>query len=147
MTNNTIKIIKVFNTGIENVFEAWTNSEQIGEWLGPRGMVTDVSEMDANEGGIYRMAMKSLDGNIHRLRGVFKSIDRPNKIVLSWQWEQVDSSGKVPLETLVTATFRPLDEDRTEMTLLHEGFPNAGEMKAHEAGWRDAVKKLEEIFP
>jgi uncharacterized protein YndB with AHSA1/START domain len=147
MENTTVKIIKVFNTSIENVFEAWTNSEQVAEWYGPEGMTSDVREMDAIEGGVYSITMKSVDGKAHHVRGKYRIVDSPNKIVMTWQWENIDASGMMQPESLVTVKFRLLDEDRTEVTLTHEGLLDEEDKKAHEEGWNSSFKKLEELFP
>ena len=147
MENTTVKIIKVFNTSIENVFEAWTSSEQVAEWYGPEGMISDVREMDAIEGGVYNITMKSVDGSAHGLRGKYRTVESPNKIIMTWQWENLDASGMMPPESLVTVDFRVLDEDRTEVTLTHAGLLNEEDKKAHEEGWNSSFKKLGELFP
>ncbi len=140
-----LKITKIFNTGIENVFEAWVNSEEITEWYGPANMTVDLREMDAIEGGVFRMTMKGDDGSTHPLRGKYRVIDPPNKIIMTWQWENPDASGEKPKETLVTVDFRILDEDRTELTLTHEGLKDAEDVKKHKEGWEGSFSKLEEI--
>lgn len=142
-----LKITKIFNTRVENVFEAWVNSEEITEWYGPANMTVDLHEMDAIEGGVFRMTMKGADGSMHALRGKYRVIDPPNKIVMTWQWEKTDASGNKSKETLVTVDFRILDEDRTEVTLTHEGLADAEDVKNHKKGWEESLIKLEDIFP
>ncbi len=147
MKGETLKITKIFNTEIENVFEAWTNSEQLAEWYGPIGVRNDVREMDAMEGGVFKITMTNEDGRIHRLHGKYKVVDYLDKIIMTWQWENPDPSGKEPPESLVTVNFQMLDQDRTQLMLTHEGLIDEKDKEMHEQGWNQSFRKLEEMFP
>ncbi|GAA0720192.1 hypothetical protein GCM10009430_20100 [Aquimarina litoralis] len=44
LNKRTLSLKRTFNAPIELVWEAWTNSEHIVQWWGPKGMKTKVIE-------------------------------------------------------------------------------------------------------
>jgi hypothetical protein len=54
----------------------------------------------------------------------------------TWRWRAAQD----PAEMLVT--FMPLNDQETELTLVHERFPNVEERDSHETGWIGALEQL-----
>lgn len=145
MAEPILIIKKVFNIKPEELFGAWTDPKQVAEWYGPEGFKkSDIQTFDLREGGSYALTMNSPDGAEHKLRGTFKTIEKPTKFVFTWQWENADDAmgGE---ETLVTIEFKPLGEG-TEMTFTHTGFTTEKSKNSHDMGWTSSFNKLEQIL-
>lgn len=145
MADTTLVIKKVFDASPEDVFDAWTDPEQVALWYGPEGFnKTDIHSFDVREGGAYSLTMNAPDGGKHKLRGTFKKIERPRKLVLTWQWEggEGDMGGD---ETLVTVELADVG-GKTEMVFTHSGFATEAAKNNHNQGWTGSFNKLEKVL-
>jgi uncharacterized protein YndB with AHSA1/START domain len=134
MTSETsLRIERSYDASPEEVFDAWTNPEVLRRWwaVHPQG-TTPVAEVDLRPGGRYRLSMQGPDGERHTVQGEYHEVDRPNRLVYSWQWE-LDAGGLGPVSA-VTVEFRP-DGGRTTVVLSHEGLPDSGSRDRHAQGW------------
>jgi len=82
-SNRTLTLERTFNAPIELVWEAWTGSEHIARWWGPKGMETNVIEHDFKEGGKWKYVMLMADGNEFIAEGVYSVIVELEKIISS----------------------------------------------------------------
>ena len=76
------------------------------------------------------------NGKTMTVAGVFKSISPNKNFSFTWGEENKDQS------TLVTVSLRDVD-GKTELTLRHDGLPNAESREGHAAGWNSALNKLD----
>ena len=81
--NRTVSIKRTFNAPIKLVWEAWTQSEHIALWWGPKGMETEVIEHDFRVGGQWKYSMVMPDGNKFITDGVYLEIVEFQKICSS----------------------------------------------------------------
>lgn len=109
------------------VFDAWTGSAW-GDWLPPRGATCKVTAIDPCVGGKFQAAMTMPDGRRFEVFGTYRDVQRPERLVFTWQGDFFGSS------TLVTVTFRP-DSGGTLMTLHQEGFDQEQVRAGYESGW------------
>jgi uncharacterized protein YndB with AHSA1/START domain len=66
----------------ERVFRALTEPEHVQRWLlGPDGWTMPICEMDLRVGGEWRYVWRNGDGDEFALQGVFREIERPDRIV------------------------------------------------------------------
>jgi len=64
------------------VFQALTTPELVKKWLlGPPGWTMPVCEIDLRVGGAYRYVWHSAGGQVMGMRGVFREITPPARIV------------------------------------------------------------------
>ena len=145
MSDAVLVITKVFNASVEDVFDAWIDPEQIAAWYGPEGFTNDVHTFEVKEGGTYRLTMNAPDGKKHPLKGQFITINRPSKLVFTWQWEKGMGEADDGRETTVTVEFTPVG-DTTEMTMTHAGFVSEKSKQMHNQGWSSSFNKLEKIL-
>lgn len=122
------------------VFRAWTEPEQMKRWASPEGITVADVQVDLRIGGRYRIHMTGSDGKTYTAVGVYREIERPHRLVYTWDWEQ-ESMG----ETLVTVEFEERG-DSTMVVLTHELFPNAEQKDGHEEGWTSCLNRLERLF-
>jgi uncharacterized protein YndB with AHSA1/START domain len=136
-------ITRVLDTPRELVFKAWTEPEQVARWWGPKGFVTTFCEMDIRPGGAYRVGMHSPQGTHHVRRGVYREIIEPERIVLTYAWE--DAEGRPGHETLVTVTFTK-HRTKTKLTLHQALFETVTARDSHQVGWTSCLERFAEYL-
>ncbi len=134
--DTTLVIKRLFDAPPARVFDAWLNREEWQAWIGPEGMKCDVPLLEPVVGGRYRVTMRTSGGQVIPVAGVFKVIDRPKTLVLTWGWE-----GDPSRESLVTLTFAQKGA-ATELTLQQEGLGSTANRDDHGKGWNSALNKL-----
>ena len=92
------------------LFRAYTDPELLAQWLGPRGLTVTIDHLDPRHGGTWRCIGSDADGSKYSFRGVFHGTPSPDRIVQTFEFE--DMPGHVCLQT-VTFTER---EDTTLLT-------------------------------
>lgn len=108
-------ITRSFNAPRTLVFEAMTRPELLRRWmLGPPGWEMTVCEQDLRPGGEFRCSWRGPDGQDMTMRGVFREITPPERIVRT---ECFDGCPAQAGDQLCTMT---LDEanGRTTLTLI-----------------------------
>jgi uncharacterized protein YndB with AHSA1/START domain len=119
-----IKITHTFNAPRELVFKAFTESEHLKNWWGPKGWTFEVSKSDFRPGGVFHYSQIPADGNVMWVKFVYSEIIAPEKIVYSsfFSDEEGDNvrapfDANWPMETLNTITFIE-DEGKTTLTMI-----------------------------
>src|SRR5262249_25336949 len=129
------------------VFDAWTNPEVLKRWWAadPTWLDTD-AEVDLRVGGSYRLTMRDPAREApHTVRGEYREISRPDRLVYSWQWELEE--GGVGHESTVTVQFVEQGE-RTTVLLEHTGLESSESAARHTHGWDACLSLLgARIFP
>ncbi|MBM3488523.1 MAG: hypothetical protein FJX67_18145 [Alphaproteobacteria bacterium] len=117
-------------------FDAWTRPAEIRRWWGRRGYTAEIIECDVREGGAWRLAMRSPEGNLNVVRGRFTRVEPPHHLVYTWAWDSAPDQ-----VTEVAVEFRA-EGDGTRMTLVHTGFKDGGSAAEHDKGWSSHVDAL-----
>jgi len=120
------------------VFKTWTDPVHAARWWGPKGFTVHSCEMDVRLGGAWRICMRSPEGTEHCKRGVYREIVAPERLVLTYAWE--DADGKPGHETLLTVSFADQGA-KTKLTLHHTGFETATARDAHHGGWMSCMER------
>ncbi len=107
-----LRLSRRFKAPREVVFRAFTDPEALAKWFGPEGMSVGNVKVDLRPGGAYSMAFNQADGGNHGLSGVYREISPPERLVMTWVWDDGDWAG---LETLVTLEFAEASGE-TELT-------------------------------
>ena len=139
-----ITLTRVFDAPRARVFAAWTNAKQVAQWWGPKGFTNPVCEIDARVGGAIRIHMRSPDGSIFPMKGEFREIVPPERLVFTNI--AVDAEGNHIIEGFTTVTFAEAD-GKTTMTLHTRGRAMvdyaAAYLQGMEAGWTGSIDKLQ----
>jgi uncharacterized protein YndB with AHSA1/START domain len=138
--DTSLRIERSFDASPEQVFDAWTNPEVLRRWWAahPEGS-TPVAEVDLRAGGRYRLSMEGPDGTRHTVGGEYHEVQRPSRLVYSWQWE-LDSGEPGHIST-VTVSFAE-QGGRTHVVLEHAGLPDADSRDRHAQGWSACLSVL-----
>jgi len=131
----TLTVRRVIAAPPAKLFEAWTQPALLRVWWGPRDVRCIAAEVDLRVGGAYRLGNQLSDGRVVWITGAFESIDRPHRLVYSWQ------IGDEPVSR-VTVQFSPFDRDRTEVTVLHERIVTPAVRDDHARGWDGCLEGL-----
>jgi uncharacterized protein YndB with AHSA1/START domain len=136
-------IERVFDASRELVWKAWTESERMAQWWGPKGFQMRVARLDLRPGGIFHYSMRSPDGKDLWGKFTYREVVAPERLVFIVSFSDEKGgvsrhwlSPKWPLEVLNTVTFT---EQGGKTTVRLSGFPiNAieEERKTFEGGFQ-----------
>ena len=139
-----ITITRVFDAPRTVLFKAWTDPVIIAQWWGPKGFTNPVCELDVRVGGAIRIHMRSPDGSVYPMKGEFREIVPPERLVFTNI--AVDAADKPIIEGLTTVTFIERG-GKTTMTLQTRGRAvvdyAVGYLQGMEMGWSGSIDKLE----
>ncbi len=62
--NNTITIIREYDAPLEKVWKAWTTSEMLDKWWGPKPWRAITKSLDFREGGHWHYSMNGPEGEV-----------------------------------------------------------------------------------
>jgi uncharacterized protein YndB with AHSA1/START domain len=136
----TLRLQKYLGVPREIVFAACIEPQRLAEWWGPKGFSSSSVELDPQPGGMYRIGMQPPEGELFYLRGTFREVDSPNRLVYTFEWEDPDPDDR---ENVVTLAF--LETGGGTLLSLEQGpFATEARYELHRAGWTDALERLEE---
>jgi uncharacterized protein YndB with AHSA1/START domain len=142
----SVAITRVLDAPRALVWQAWTDPNMLAQWFGPRGFTSSVPQLDVRVGGGLRIIMHGPDGNDYPMKGVFREVVAPERLVFSNI--AVDQDGNHLLEGETTVTFAE-QSGKTRLTLQTYAVglvPIAPQMLAGmEAGWTQSIDKLQEL--
>ena len=134
--DTTLILTRLFDAPPARVFDAWLMREEWQAWIGPEGMNCDVPLLEPRIGGRYRITMRLTDGQVIPVGGVFKAIDKPKTLVLTW-----GRDGDASRVSLLTLTFTQRGK-ATELTLRQQGLGSVASRDDHIKGWNSTLNKL-----
>jgi uncharacterized protein YndB with AHSA1/START domain len=141
--DRVLTITRIFDAPRSLVFKAWTDSEHIARWWGPRGFKSDVIKNDLRPGGSYRIHMLGPDGD-HWSQGVYREVVPPERLVMVGSWADAQGNPTRP-ETTLTLLFEDLG-GKTKLTLHNAVFESVTARDLHNGGWTRALDCLAEYL-
>ncbi len=137
-----LRLSRRFKAPREAVFRAFTDPAALAKWFGPENVNVTKVEVDLRPGGAYSMVFNAADGDTHGLSGVYREIDPPGRLVMTWVW---DHGGMAGIETLVTIELAEASGE-TELTLTHEKLPSQEFRELHGQGWTSSFTCLDRVI-
>jgi uncharacterized protein YndB with AHSA1/START domain len=138
-----LTITRIFDAPCSLVFKMWTDPKHLAEWWGPKGFTNPVCEVDPRLGGALKIVMRAPDGAEYPMKGVFREIAPPSRLVFTNI--AVDKDGNHIIEGLTTVTFAE-ERGKTKLTLHTRGAAMvdyaAAYLQGMEAGWTQSLEKL-----
>lgn len=142
--DRVLKIERVFDAPRSLVFKAWTESEHIAKWWGPRGFTAKVLVNDLRPGGAYRIYMQGPDADDHWTQGIYREVVPPERLVMVGSWADAHGKPTRP-ETTLTLLFEDLG-GKTRLTLHNAVFESVTARDMHNSGWTSALDCLGEYL-
>ena len=137
-TGARLRLEKILVVPPERVFAAFVDAEQLRRWWGPTGFTVPRLQFDAVAGTDYRIAMQPPDGDVFYIRGTFRVVEAPHRLVYTFIYEEPDPDDQ---ETLVTLTFEPRDPG-TRVILDQGPFKTPARLTLHRDGWTETLERL-----
>lgn len=135
----TLRIERDFRAPLEKVFAALCDPRLAQQWWGPEGMTVSEIEMDAREGGFWRVVMVGSEGGTYAMEGVYKIMEPPVRLVYTWAWIEGGAPGDT---TTVDITLNKI-EGGTRLMLVHSLFETEEIRDDHQGGWTSSLNCLE----
>jgi uncharacterized protein YndB with AHSA1/START domain len=139
----SLEIKRFIKAPRERVYAAWTDPAQLKQWFGPENVSTRNLIADARVGGEFRWELTNSEGEELTMRGEYRELQPPRKIVFTWQWQ--DDEDWENHISIVTVELSDRDGG-TELRLKHEQLPTEESRDGHTRGWNSALDKLEKFF-
>ena len=122
--------------------------KHLSQWWGPRGFTNPVCELDLRPDGALRIVMRAPNGTDYPMKGVFREIVAPERLVFTNI--AVDQDGNHIIEGLTTVTFTELG-GKTKLTLHTTAAALTAQaarmIEGMDAGWTQSIDKLEAYLP
>lgn len=135
-SQQTLKLTRIIPASQKEVFEAWTTAESMKQWFCPEGATVLLIELDVRIGGTFRIETQHpAEGRI-AIRGVYRDIVPPEKLVFTWVSEHTHHR-----ESLVTLEFLARGE-ATELILVQRQLPDEEAVQRHSAAWTQILDRL-----
>lgn len=124
----------------DEVYEAWTDSASLSQWMVPIVGGRTVVQADARVGGALSIDMHGLSSH-HPQVCEYLRLDRPRLVEFSWTADPAE-----PGRSIVTVELKPVGKTHTELTLTHRLLPDAASVDSHQNGWDSALDGLAARF-
>jgi len=86
-TDREIVMTRVLDAPRQLVFDAWSNPKHVPRWmLGPEGWTMPICEIDLRPGGEWHFVWRKSDGAEMGMRGVYREIKPPDRLVSTESW-------------------------------------------------------------
>jgi uncharacterized protein YndB with AHSA1/START domain len=156
---HNVVVTRVFETPVEQIWNAWVEPEMVMQWWGPTGFTSPSAQMDFREGGTSLICMRApqeFGGQDmystwtytkivpdERIEYIFNFSDKDgNKLLLA----QLGMPAGVPEDGHHVVTFRDLGDNRTEMIVTEHGYTSDQAHDMSKAGLEQCLDKMAGIF-
>ncbi|MCK5442594.1 MAG: SRPBCC domain-containing protein [Maribacter sp.] len=143
LEKRTLTLTRTFNAPIQLVWEAWTQSEHIAQWWGPKGMETKVNAHDFRIGGAWKYTMAMPDGNEFIANGIYSDIVELKKIFSSANFKPMTEG--VEIQSLFE---KAGDQTNFTFNCVHatEEYCRQQEQMGFYNGWGSVFERLDEYL-
>ena len=101
-SDREIVMTRVFDAPRSLVFDAYTKPELLKRWLGVFGGYSmPICEVDLRVGGTYRFVWRGPDGVEMGVRGVYREVVRPERLVHTEKFDEAWYPGESLITTLL----------------------------------------------
>jgi uncharacterized protein YndB with AHSA1/START domain len=130
----TVTVRRTIHASADALFDAWLDVDALAAWMRPGDTIRADAKVDARVGGAYEIVMHTPGGPVAH-RGVYVAIDRPKRLVFTWNSPYAGEH-----DSHVTVNFLGAGA-ATEVVITHERLPRE-HAAAHTGGWTDALRSL-----
>jgi uncharacterized protein YndB with AHSA1/START domain len=161
-TDAPFTIERTFNAPLAQVWRAFTDREQLAQWMSPAGLTPAASSLELRVGGLYHYGMQAPNGFVMWGKWTFLEITPPGQgtaklvVIVSFSDENKGvtrhpMAPEWPLQTLSTSTFTA-QGDKTLLQLKWQACnASSAEQAAFNAGhagmtmgWSGTMAQLED---
>lgn len=122
---NVIQITRLYDAPVADVWDAWTDVEQVAQWWGPRGFTLTTHSKDLRPGGHWDYTMHGPDGTDWPNTTIYHEVVERAKLV----YEHGGHKDRPPLFR-VTALFEEIDgKTKLDLSFVLESVEKAEETR------------------
>lgn len=129
-----VEVTKTLPAAAEQVYNAWTEPEQLKKWWKPMGNSLKEVTNDIRKGGTVRYIF---DNNKLIISGEYLEVEEKQKLVYIWKWELPNDAVR-NAEYKLTVSFISKDNG-SEIYVLQENFKDEETMLPHQEGWEKGL--------
>ncbi|PZN54665.1 MAG: toxin [Proteobacteria bacterium] len=134
----TVRLHRVLATTPEKLYRAFIEADALAKWIPPNGYCCTVHEMEAREGGKYRMSFRNFTtGNAHSFGGEFVELVPGERLRYTDRFDDPNLPGEIQ----VTVTLKKVSVG-TELNIEQTGIPDVIPVEACYLGWQDSLRNL-----
>ena len=112
--SKTLTLTRVYDAPVKAVWDAWTDTEQVAKWWGPRGFTLTTHSKDLRPGGHWSYTMHGPDGTDYVNKTKYFEVEKYAKLVYDHGGnEDID---RAPMFRVV-ATFEEVKGGKTKMVM------------------------------
>ena len=136
MTTTSLRVEQQVAADPERVYAAWTDPALLARWWWPQ-LPGTTYDWDVAVGRDYRIRADRAGIGVH---GRFEAVEPPERLGLTWVWEDGDTDGPPEqVEVVLTA-----HDGGTLVEVRHEcADPASGE--GYRQGWTDVLARLPQV--
>ncbi|MBZ0283531.1 MAG: SRPBCC domain-containing protein [Anaerolineae bacterium] len=152
-------ITRVFDVPVEQVWNAWSNSDQVMRWWGPTGFTCPVAKMDFREGGTSLVCMrapKEFGGQDMYSTWTYQKIVPMQQIDFIQNFadenaNQIDPitlglPPDMPQKVRSLVIFKAIGNNRTEINITEFGYTSDQIIELSKAGMEQCLDKMAASF-
>jgi uncharacterized protein YndB with AHSA1/START domain len=154
-----VVVTRVFDAPVEQVWKAWSESEQVMRWWGPTGFTSPMVKMDFRVGGkslVCMRAPKEFGGQDMFNTWTYQKIAPFERIEFILNFSDKDGNKLnpakmglppgIPEDVPHVITFRKLDDNKTEMTVTEYGYASPETVNISKSGLEQCLDKMAASF-
>jgi uncharacterized protein YndB with AHSA1/START domain len=138
MSGNNVSLHRVLRASPEKIYRAFTEANAIASWLPPYGFVCTVHELDAKQGGRFRMSFHNFGtGNGHSFGGEYLEV-KPNEFL---KYTDKFDDPNLPGEMITSVWLKKVSVG-TEIKIQQDNIPAMIPAEMCYLGWQESLDKL-----
>jgi uncharacterized protein YndB with AHSA1/START domain len=138
MSTHTIRLHRVIRSTPERIYRAFLDAGALAKWLPPNGFVGTVHQLDAKEGGGYRMSFTNFTtGDSHAFGGEYLELVPHERLRYTGRFDDPNLPGV--MQTTVSLRQAAVG---TELNVVQEGIPEVIPPEACYLGWQESLNLL-----
>jgi uncharacterized protein YndB with AHSA1/START domain len=135
---STIRLHRVLRATPERVYRAFIDPDAMAKWLPPHGFTGRVHHLDARAGGSYKRTFTNFSSGLgHSFGGEFLELVPNQRLRIADRFDEPGPPGVMTKTIALKAV-----SFGTELTVVHEGLPEAIPPEACYLGWQESLSLL-----
>ncbi len=139
-TVNKVFVSRKFICSPAELFDWLVQPELIAQWFGPKHLIVGEVHSNLEVDGQISIELKKANGSNFFIKGQYLEIDKPEKLVFSYQYSDLQNP---PPESVVTIKLKALNQNQTELTLIQSFEQIPEDMPSRKDAWNHMLQVLE----
>jgi uncharacterized protein YndB with AHSA1/START domain len=141
MSGNNVSLHRVLRASPEKIYRAFTEANAIASWLPPYGFVCTVHELDAKQGGRFRMSFHNFGtGNGHSFGGEYLEVKTNEFLKYTDKFDDPNLPGE-----MITSVWLKKVSVGTEIKIQQDNIPAMIPAEMCYLGWQESLEKLAKL--